>query len=386
MNANVLLPTLTSILALVFSLALFDQWRERHGGFQLIWAIGMLFYGIAAGAEAVAGLGGWNEPLYRIWYLTGAVWTAGWLGLGTAYLLGRTRFGYSFAVCLLLAGVFTLLTQRRYDYPGAGSAPILYLIAAVILALAVAVETYFQNERWPILAAGAVIGATVLSAVLMLTVTLAPPGYALDVRTNMPVGDLFPGSLRLLTPFLNITGSFALVLGAIFSTYMFMPKKRVLPYSLDPNQPGDEFLFNLLIAPVAILVNLVASLPGTVRALASGRIHSRVPATILIAVGGFIPAITDSLNRFGSTDLFQFGKFLGVLFLFAGFLVSIEVFREFRVPFTSIGLGAARRERGVAPDAGTATSPLAAAAAQPPVAPAPEPTIDDDPGGHAPIR
>jgi hypothetical protein len=344
MDLRIVLPAVTSLLALVFSLALFDQWRERRGGFQLIWGIGMLFYGIAAGAEALAGIGGWNEALYRIWYLTGAVWTAGWLGLGTAYLLGRTRFGYSFALCLLLAGVFTLLTQRRYDYAGAGTAPILYLIAAVILALAVAVETYFQNERWPVLAAGAVIGATVLSAALMLTVTLAPPGYALDPRTAMPIGDLFPGTLRLLTPFLNITGSFALVLGAIFSTYMFMPKRRVLPYSLDPNQPGDQFLFNLFIAPVAILVNFVASLPGAVRALATGRIHSRVPATILIAVGGFIPAITDSLNRFGSTELFQLGKFLGVLFLFAGFLVSIEVFRQIRIPFTDVKLGATRRE------------------------------------------
>ena len=34
------------------------------------------------------------------------------------------------------------------------------------------------------------------------------------------------------------------------------------------------------------------------------------------------------------TGLFQSGKFLGVLFLFAGFLVSIDVFREFRIPFT----------------------------------------------------
>jgi hypothetical protein len=345
MRLEILLPALTAILALVFSVALLDQWRERRGGFQLIWAIGMLFYGVAAGSEALAGFGGWNEALYRTWYLTGAVWTAGWLGLGTAFLLGRTRFGYSFALCLLLAGVFTLLTQRRYDYPGAGSAPILYLIAAIILALAVAVETYFQNERWPVLAAGAVIGATVLSAVLMLTATLAPPGYALDPRTAMPVGDLFPGTLRLLTPFLNITGALALVLGAIFSTYVFMPKKRVLPYSLDPNQPGDEFLFNLLIAPVAILVNLVASLPGALRALVTGRIHSRVPATILIAIGGFIPGVTDSLNRFGSTELFQLGKFLGVLFLFAGFLVSIEVFREIRIPFTGIQLGGTRRER-----------------------------------------
>ena len=339
-----LLPGLTSLLALAFAIALFDQWRERRGGFQLIWAIGMLFYGIAAGCEALAALGGWNESLYRGWYLTGAVWTAGWLGLGTAFLLGRTRFGYTFAFCLLLAGVFTLLTQRRYDYPGAGTAPILYLIAALVLALAVAVETYFQNERWPILAAGAVVGATVLSAVLMLTVTLTPPGYALSPTTGMPVGDLFPGTIRLLTPFLNITGAFALVLGAVFSTYVFMPKKRVLPYSLDPNQPGDQFLFNLLIAPVAIAVNLVASLPGAIQALVAGRLHSRVPATALIAIGAFIPTITDSLNRFGSTELFQVGKFLGVVFLFLGFLVSVETFREIRIPFTSIRLGPPRRE------------------------------------------
>src|SRR3990170_8286075 len=91
---------------------------------------------------------GWNEALYRTWYLTGAVWTAGWLGLGTAFLLGRTRFGYAFALCLLLAGLFTFLTQRRYDYPDAGSAPVIYFIGAGILALAVAVETYFANERW----------------------------------------------------------------------------------------------------------------------------------------------------------------------------------------------------------------------------------------------
>jgi hypothetical protein len=143
---------------------------------------------------------------------------------------------------------------------------------------------------------------------------------------------------------MNITGAFALILGAVFSTYVFMPKRRVLPYSLDPNQPGDEFLFNLLIAPVAIAVNLVASVPGALRALFTRRIHSRVPATILIAIGAFIPTWTDSLNRFGATELFQLGKFLGVLFLFAGFLISIEVFRQIRIPFTSVRLTPIRRE------------------------------------------
>jgi len=154
-----------------------------------------------------------------------------------------------------------------------------------------------------------------------------------------------PGYLRLLTPVMNIPGALSLLLGAVFSTYVFMPKRRVLPYSLDPNQPGDQFLFNLFIAPVAIVVNLVASLPVAARELMAGRLHSRVPATILIAIGAFFPTITDSLNRAGSTELFQLGKFLGVVFLFAGFLVSVEVFREVRIPFTGVRLSTARRER-----------------------------------------
>ena len=344
MDPRIVLPALTAILALVFAVALFDQWRERRCGFQLNWKFGKVFYGIGAGSEAIAAIAGWNEPLYRTWYLTGAVWTAGWLGLGTAFLLGRTRFGYAFALCLFLAGLFTFLVRNKPEYAGAGTLPLLYFIAAGLLALAVAVETYFTNDRWPTLAAGAVVGATLLSLALMVTTTVAAPGYAVDPATGAPVATLFPPQLRLLTPFLNITGAFALILGAVFSTYVFMPKRRVLEYSLDPNQSGDQFLFNLLIAPVAILVNLVASLPGTARALMAGRLHSRVPATILIAVGAFVATLGDTLNRFGMTEWFQLGKFLGVLFLFVGFLVSIEVFREIRIPFTRIRLGGSRRE------------------------------------------
>lgn len=366
MPIRVLLPGATSVFAFVFALALADQWRDRRHGYQAVWAIGMLWYGIAAGCEALAGAFGWSEALYRTWYLTGAVWTAGWLGLGTAFLLGRTRFGYAFALCLFLAGLFTFLARSRPEYQGAGVVPLLYFLAAGILALAVAVETYFQNERWPVLAAVAVVGATLLSAFLTATAVLPAPGFALDPATGQPVATLFPPDLRLLTPFMNVTGAFALVLGAIFSAYVFMPKRRPLPYSLDPEQPGDSFLFNLAISVVAFPVNFVASLPGAARALAAGRIHSRVPATILIAIGAFVPTVTDSLNRFGTTEWFQLGKFAGVVLLFAGFLVSIDVFREFRIPFTAIRLGGPRHER----------APETADAAGSPVAPA-------DPSQHA---
>ena len=130
----------------------------------------------------------------------------------------------------------------------------------------------------------------------------------------------------------------SLAFGAVFSAYVFMPKRRILDYSLDPTQPGDQFLFNLAISPVAIIVNFIASLPGAVRALLAGRLHSRVPATILIAIGAFMASSGDVLERFGVTWFFYLGKLLAVIFLFVGFLVSVEAFSEVRVPFTRVVL------------------------------------------------
>jgi len=374
---TVLLPALTSGLSLLFTLMLIDQWRERRRGFQLAWAFGMACYALGSGAAALASAAGWSEPIYRVWYLTGAVWTAAWLGLGTAFLLGRTRFGYTYAVLLLLSGMVALMIRNSPNYAGAGPLPVLYLIGAVVLALAIGVETYFQNDRWPVIAAAAIGAVTVLSLVLMvLTPPLPAPGYALSPDTGQPVGDAMPGYLRLLTPIMNIPGALSLLLGAVFSTYVFMPKRRVLPYSLDPGQPGDQFLFNLFIAPVAILVNLVASLPHAARALVSGQLHSRVPATILIAIGAFVPTITDSLNRAGSTELFQVGKFVGVVFLFAGFLVSVEVFHEVRIPFTGISLAPASRERARHRDERVRAREAVAAQANPGT----DPTVPGSPG------
>jgi uncharacterized membrane protein len=113
-----------------------------------------------------------------------------------------------------------------------------------------------------------------------------------------------------------------------------MPKRRVIRYDLTRANGAGPFVANLVIAPVAITVNLVASIPGAVSALVRGQLHSRVPATILLAIGGFIPSVTSGLSKFGITQTFFLGEFLGVVFLFAGFLVSVEVFREFRIPFT----------------------------------------------------
>jgi hypothetical protein len=333
MDPNVVLPLLSSTLSFVFALFLLDQWLERRKPYQLIWALGMVWYGLSAGTEFLGGAFGWSEPLYRAWYLIGAVYVAAWLGLGTMYLLGKTRFGYGAAFSVVLAGLFTVLSQAKAQYADAGVVLFIAFGVAIVGAIAIVVETYRGTGRWAWIAGALIVGGSAVAVPLVLLAPVAAPGYALDAA-GIPVGEAMPGSVRLLTPLFNITGGFALALGALYSTYMFMPKVRVIRYQLRRSDGVLRFAVNLLIAPVAIAVNLVASIPGAGVALVRGKLHTRVPATILLAIGGFIPSLTSGLSRFGMTETFFLGELLGVIFLFAGFLVSIEVFREIRIPFT----------------------------------------------------
>jgi len=332
-DPNVVLPLASSLLSFVFFGFLIDQWRERRRPYQLVWAIGMLWYALSAGTEFLGGAFGWSEPLYRIWYLIGAIWVAAWLGLGTVMLLARTRFGLAVAPVFLLLAMISLGAANLY--PDVGIASSIYAAVAVGLAVVVGVLAYRRDERWAAVVAAAVIAGTALSTILALTAELAAPGWIVDPRTHIPTGELFPGYLRVLTPLFNITGAFALTFGALFSAYVFMPKRRVIRYDLSPRAGAGAFARNLVLAVPGFPVNLVASLPGALAALLRGRLNSRVPATLLIALGGLIPAITSGLNRFGETSGFFVGELLGVVFLFVGFLVSVEVFSVIRVPFTS---------------------------------------------------
>ena len=342
MSIAVLLPALTSLLAFVFALALLDQWFDRRRGFQAIWALGMVFFAVGSACEAVGASipadQQWPELMYRTWYLSGAVFTAAWLGLGTAYLLGKTRFGYAYGFLVFFGGFLAFVTRNTYN---AGTIGVLVFIAALVVAIAIAVETYFQNERWPIIAALTVIVASVVGAYFAYTDPLAGP---LPTGGAVPTGASMTGAVRIISLFMNVPGGIALILGALFSAYIFMPKKRVLDYSLDAGQSGDQFLFNVFLAIVAIPVNFVASLPGAIVALFTGKIHSRVPATLLIAIGGIVVSSADTLSRFGATSFYSAAKLVALVLIFAGFLISTEVFREIRIPFTHRVLRGERQE------------------------------------------
>ena len=348
-NPNVVLPFLSSLLSFIFAILVVDQWLRRRQPYQLVWAVGLLWYGISAGTEFLGGAYGWNEPLYRTWYLIGAFGVAAYLGLGTVWLLRSTRFGYFVAFSVFAGGLFSILAglARAKEGDPASAGTVLAVVAfCTAAAIALALATRLRRQAVAPLATTFLLIGSAVVAVLTLTLPVDPPGYALDPATGVPVGNAFPPDLRVMTPPFNIAGAFALVFGAVYSAYMFMPKNRVMRIK------GGPPVIGAIGRGIAVVVNFFASIPGAWRAFRAGTLNSRVPATLLIALGGFIPGWTSGLNRFGVTWSFYLGEFLGVLLIFLGFLVSIEVFSDIRLPFTRIVL--ARRDKASAVEASEA--------------------------------
>jgi hypothetical protein len=340
-DLNVVLPFLSSALSFVFAALVGDQWLRRRQPYQLVWTVGLLWYGISAGTEFLGSGFGWSEPLYRAWYLFGAFGVAAYLGLGTIYLLNRTRFGFFVAASFALAGLFSLLTSVKYareGTPASGETVLLVVGASLAAAVAVALVTALARRWMGHLVAAILIVASIGVTWATLTVDVAAPGYAID-QIRIPVGTAMPPDLRIMTPPFNIVGAFALVFGAVYSAYIFMPKVRVVRVT------SQVPVIGAIGRAIVVVVNFVASLPAAWRALRAGRLNSRVPATLLIALGGFIPGWTSGLNRFGVTWSFFIGELVGVVLIFIGFLVSIEVFSDVRLPFTRVVLRRRDRER-----------------------------------------
>ena len=311
-----LLPLASSLLSFVFAAMVLDQWWQRRRAFQLVWGIGLIWYGIATGTEFLGSTFGWSEPLYRTWYLIGAFLVPSYLGAGTLYLLQKTRFGYLVAASIALGGLLSLAATAKY--PGSATGGYVTLAVALLAAASVAASTAFRRDLQAHVAMAFLVAGTIVVALLVMTARLSGSGY-MDPATHVPVAAAFPGYLRVSSVPFNAGGGLALVFGALYSAYIYMPKKRALAARL---------------GVLAIAVNFFASLPGAVNALFRGKLNSRVPATILIALGALIPGVTSSLNRFGVTWSFFLGEFLGLVLIFAGFLVSEEVFRNVRIGTT----------------------------------------------------
>jgi MFS family permease len=171
---NTLVPLLSSIISFIFAVVLFKRYSDRGGAHLLLWGIGMVFFCIGGFCEAYSGALGANEIIFRIWYLSGAILVAAWLGQGTVYLLAKRKWA-NITMAILLG---------------------LSLFAAFRV---------FTAELDPSLMTTSVNDGSELSSEAIIT----------------------PGIRFPLTPIFNLYGTVALVGGAVYSAYIFW-RKRIL--------------------------------------------------------------------------------------------------------------------------------------------------------------
>ncbi|MFZ2095883.1 MAG: hypothetical protein WAV05_04520 [Anaerolineales bacterium] len=185
------LPIFSTVISFAFAIAVFNRFRVRHGAHLLLWSIGLVLYAIGTLTEVIS-LFTFNAIALRLWYLSGAMLTAAWLGQGTINLLVRRR----------------------------GIAPTLNIILIVVSLLALVL----------------VFLAPITSAAATFNTAEPLSAQYKDILTRS-------GVMVFLTILLNTYGTFTLVGGAIYSAYIFW-RKHVL---------FNRMVGNILIAAGAIL-------------------------------------------------------------------------------------------------------------------------------------
>jgi hypothetical protein len=112
------IPIITSVVALAFAPVLYRRWRSRGGTHLAWWAAGVLLYGVGTITESLTTLFGWSEPVFRAWYISGALLGGAPLAQGTVYLLLKRRTAHVLSVLLVavvaIAATFVLLTPIDY--------------------------------------------------------------------------------------------------------------------------------------------------------------------------------------------------------------------------------------------------------------------------------
>lgn len=170
-----ILSAFSTFVTLVFAAAVLQRYRHKGGPHLLWWGMGLIWYGLGTLSEVLLGLA-FNPWVLKLWYLSGAMLTAAWLGQGTVYLLVR-------------------------------------------------------RGNWARNLAVVLLAVSALSAVLVFNAAILPA--ATDYQTALPVSSQYKDILSrsgltiALTILLNLYGTVTLVGGALYSAYLFW-RKQVL--------------------------------------------------------------------------------------------------------------------------------------------------------------
>ncbi len=109
------LPILTTVVSAAFTAVIFRRWHARgRPGHLFWWGIGVGIFGVGTFFEGITALFGWYAPVFRGWYISGALLGGAPLAQGTVFLLLPRRTARWMAAALVayvaFASVFVLLS------------------------------------------------------------------------------------------------------------------------------------------------------------------------------------------------------------------------------------------------------------------------------------
>ena len=226
-----ILPFFSTLVTFIFAVSVFNRYRYKHGPHLLMWTIGLVWYGLGTFSEVILGLV-YNGVAMKIWYLSGAMMTAAWLGQGTIHLLIRKR-----NVAWSLTAFLGLIS---------------------LLALVIIFKSPFTSP----------------ASQYVTTLAVSSQYKAFLSR---------PGLTIALTILLNIYGTITLVGGAIYSLIIFW-RKRIL---------FNRMIGNILIAAGALVPAMAGSFVKL--GLADMLYVSELVGVILMYVG-FLKATSAPVN------------------------------------------------------------------------------------------
>ena len=174
------LPFISTLVALLFAWSVLARYNHKRGTHLLMWGIGLVLFAAGTFAESFLALA-WSDFILRLWYLSGAMLTAAWLGQGTVYLL---------------------VSKEKVAHASAAALAVISILSIALIAIAKIDPSTFDPHI----------------------------AISTQYKTMMERS----GFVTLLTVLLNIYGTITLIGGAIYSAYLFW-RKQILPHRVVGN-------------------------------------------------------------------------------------------------------------------------------------------------------
>jgi hypothetical protein len=283
-------PVITTVVAVIFTYLVFQQWRRRKRLYQFVWFISLIMFAVTAAFEALSEFAGWNVEIYKLYLVLSASQVA-IMGGGALYLiLAKNVFstrgllaidGIVMAIIVMFSFMMTVSTRTDYtklvfgamEYPIAGIGTY-----SILVVLAIIFGRNMKDQQKKMLH-----GHIYMVFGIILTLWMGLYAASAQVITENFVngiavaGNAMPYYVRDFSPLMSVTGGFLLIGAAFFSF-----------------------------------------------------VKTRLTFNLWIALGGLAIAVAGAIARGGIAfgNVLYIGEVVGVILLTKGFADSDKVIRE----------------------------------------------------------